>query len=85
MAFGRQVEVQDLALALASYVRTILSGNSPYDRYLSGERDALSVQAWKGLQIFRRKGNCRTLPLPKSATSVLPLGSRVAEYGFLSP
>ena len=68
MAFGRQVEVQDLALALASYVRTILSGNSPYDRYLSGERDALSVQAWKGLQIFRRKGNCTACHFGPSLT-----------------
>jgi cytochrome c peroxidase len=68
LAFGRQVEAQDLARALASYVRTILSGNSPYDRYLNGERDALSVQARKGLQIFRGKGNCTACHLGPSLT-----------------
>ena len=68
MAFGRQVEAQDLALALASYVRTILSGRSRYDRYLSGERKALSVQARKGLQIFRGKGNCTACHLGPSLT-----------------
>ena len=66
--FDRQVEAQDLALALASYVRTILSGNSLYDRYLSGERDALSAQARKGLQIFRGKGNCTACHLGPSLT-----------------
>jgi cytochrome c peroxidase len=48
----------DLSRALASYVRSILSGNSPYDRYINGERAALSPEEQAGLQIFRGKGNC---------------------------
>ena len=49
---------ESLAQALASYVRTILAGGSPYDRYIAGDREALPDQARMGLQIFRRKGNC---------------------------
>ncbi len=67
-AFGRTVEARDVALALASYVRTILSGDSPYDRYLSGERDALSVKARRGLELFRGKGNCTACHLGPSLT-----------------
>ena len=48
----------DLANALASYVRTILSGNSPVDRYDTGEREALSQQERQGLGMFFGKGNC---------------------------
>lgn len=48
----------DLSRALASYVRSILSGNSPYDRYINGDRSALSDQQQTGLRIFRGKGNC---------------------------
>lgn len=48
----------ELSRALASYVRSILSGNSPYDRYINGERAALSAEEQAGLQIFRGKGNC---------------------------
>ena len=59
-AFGRAVNAQDLARALASYVRTILSGNSPLDRYMDGDQEALSGQARQGLGIFRGKGNCTT-------------------------
>ena len=47
-----------LARALATYVRSIMSGNAPYDRFVSGDADALSVDAQLGLQVFRGKGNC---------------------------
>ena len=39
-------------------VRTIMSGNAPLDRYMNGQRDALSEQAGAGLASFRGKGNC---------------------------
>jgi len=48
----------DLSRALASYVRSILSGDSPFDRFVNGERTALSLEERAGLQIFRGKGNC---------------------------
>ena len=57
-AFGREITGEDLARALASYVRTILSGDSPFDRYLYGDREALSEEAQEGLRLFRGKANC---------------------------
>jgi cytochrome c peroxidase len=44
--------------ALASYVRSILSGDSPYDQFVNGDRTALSADAQAGMQIFRGRGNC---------------------------
>jgi cytochrome c peroxidase len=46
--------------ALASFVRSLLSGDSPYDRYIAGDRDALTPEQRLGLDIFRGKGNCTT-------------------------
>jgi cytochrome c peroxidase len=60
VAFGRDVNAQDLARALASYVRTILAGNSPFDRYANGIANALSDEARSGLEIFRGKAGCST-------------------------
>ena len=57
-AFGREINGEDLARALASYVRTIHSGNSPFDRYIYGDRNALSNETRRGLKVFRGKGNC---------------------------
>ncbi len=53
-----KLDATALSRALASYVRTILSGDSPYDRFINGERQALSAEQQFGLQIFRGKGNC---------------------------
>jgi len=47
-----------LASALASYVRSILSGDSRFDRFTTGDRDALSSVERQGLQVFRGKANC---------------------------
>ncbi len=47
--------------AIASFERTVVSGDSPFDRYLfGGESDALSDSAKRGLEVFRdpEKGNC---------------------------
>ena len=57
-AFGSEPRSDLLAKAVASYMRTILSGNAPFDRYVMGERDALSALAQQGLLIFAGKGNC---------------------------
>lgn len=49
---------EEISFALASYVRSILSGNSAFDRFVNGDRTALSEEQLRGLQVFRGKGNC---------------------------
>lgn len=56
--FGREPDAADVARALASYVRSILSGGSRYDEYAFGRRDALTAEEREGLRLFRGKGNC---------------------------
>ena len=48
----------EISRALASYIRSILSGNAPFDRFVNGDQDALSREQELGLQLFRGKGNC---------------------------
>jgi cytochrome c peroxidase len=47
-----------IAKALAAFERTIVSGPSPYDRFLGGEATALSAAAQRGLALFSGKGRC---------------------------
>lgn len=42
----------NITLSLASFNRTLISGNSPYDQYLRGNRDALSESAIRGMEMF---------------------------------
>ncbi len=55
-----KLDSKTIARALASYVRSILSGDSPYDRFVNGERRALLDEQRLGLEVFRGKGNCTT-------------------------
>lgn len=52
------LDATTMARALASYVRSVLSGDAPYDRFINGNRRALTQEQQRGLQIFRGKGNC---------------------------
>jgi cytochrome c peroxidase len=54
--FGRDVNEEDLGRALASYVRSVVSGGSSVDRYR--DPGALSAEATLGLRVFVGKGNC---------------------------
>lgn len=49
---------EEISRALASFVRSILSGDSPFDRFINGDRTALSPEQQAGLQLFRGKANC---------------------------
>lgn len=56
--FQQPPSAATLAAALATYVRTILAGDSPYDRHVAGQPGALSAEAAAGLRLFRGKANC---------------------------
>jgi len=56
--FGRPVSGDDLGRALATYLRTIRSTDSPYDRFMAGAADAMTADQLQGLQIFRTKARC---------------------------
>ena len=57
-AFGRPAGVADMARALAAYVRSIFSGNSRVDRFVAGQRDALTPLEQHGLLLFQTRGRC---------------------------
>jgi cytochrome c peroxidase len=44
--------MQHLTHALACFERTLISGNSAYDRYLGGDESALSSSAKRGMELF---------------------------------
>jgi cytochrome c peroxidase len=56
--FGQSVNPQDVARALAAYQRTLISRDSAFDRYLAGDRSALSVDARRGLELFENDADC---------------------------
>jgi cytochrome c peroxidase len=60
-AFGSDaIDMDRIAKAIAAYERTVVTGNSPFDRYQAGEKDAMSAAAVRGMEIFNGKANCKT-------------------------
>jgi cytochrome c peroxidase len=57
-AFGSAVTIDGVAKAIASYERTLVSGNSPLDRYTAGDVKALSDSARNGMILFRTRARC---------------------------
>jgi len=56
--FGEKPNRQDLARALAAFQRTLVTGPSAFDRFLSGEKDALSADARAGYELFQGEAGC---------------------------
>jgi cytochrome c peroxidase len=54
------LKIAEVTAALASYVRTIRSGDSRFDRYAAGKSGALNEQEKMGLALFRGKARCST-------------------------
>lgn len=66
---------EEVSRALASYVRSILSGDSRFDRFVKGDRTALSDGEQRGLTLFRGKGNCTACRVGRTrATSARTTG-----------
>lgn len=58
-AFGSEViDIDRVAMAIACFERTVLSGDSPYDRYKRGVPTALSLEQIRGMAIFFDKASC---------------------------
>jgi len=56
---GNAVSVNRIAFALASFCRTLISGESSYDRYYQGDKTALTEQQIRGLRFFNsERGEC---------------------------
>src|ERR1051326_3775478 len=58
-AFGTEdITIDHVAKAVATFERTLLSGNSPYDRFSAGDKKALTPAQVRGMKIFFNKTKC---------------------------
>lgn len=57
-AYNDGITAQNLARALASFQRVLLSGDSPVDRFLAGDRSALTTRQRQGLWLFESRAGC---------------------------
>lgn len=47
-----KISAYNISLAIATFVRTMISGNSRYDQYLNGNKSALDAAELRGMDLF---------------------------------
>lgn len=58
---AKAITIDHIAMAIATFERTLLFGNSPFDRYFfGGDEKAISKKAKLGFELFKGKGRCQT-------------------------
>lgn len=56
--FGGEPTAARFAQAIAAYERTLVAGDSPFDRFMAGETEAISEAARRGFALFRGRARC---------------------------
>jgi cytochrome c peroxidase len=71
----RGISMETLAEAIASYERTLLSGNSRFDRWrYGGENEALSPLEKRGFELFKGKARCSACHVVESDSALFTDG-----------
>ena len=75
-AFGAtgHINIKNIAKAIAAYERTLVTFDAPIDRFIAGDKDALTVQQKRGMYQFRKLGCnvCHAGPNFSGASNVGP-------------
>lgn len=98
---GEPLTIDTIAKAIASYERTVVSGQAPFDRWVAGDDRAISDSAKRGFVVFNTKGNCASchsswrftddgfhdigLPGQDIGRAKIMAGLTVLEYAFKTP
>jgi cytochrome c peroxidase len=53
-----EITAEKIAMAIATYERTVVSGAAPFDRWIAGDAGAISESAQRGFVLFNGKANC---------------------------
>lgn len=67
-AFGAEPSGERIVQALATFLRLLRSGDSPFDRWKAGDQIAVSNEAKEGWEIFEGRGACIQCHVPKLFT-----------------
>ena len=57
---GEGITEGTIAKAIAAFERRVISRESPFDRWVAGDRRAITLSQWRGYKVFidSNKGNC---------------------------
>lgn len=57
---GEPIDIDTIAKAIATYERTVVSADAPFDRWAKGDQGAISESAKRGFVLFNTTAKCST-------------------------
>ncbi|RMH11398.1 MAG: methylamine utilization protein [Gammaproteobacteria bacterium] len=66
--FNEPATRENIAKAIASFERTLIARNAPFQKYVKGNKNALSKKAQRGFELFRGKAQCAICHTPPLLT-----------------
>lgn len=72
---GDVINIDNIARAIAAYERTLITPDSPFDRYVKGDKSALTAQQVRGMNTFREVGCTSCHQGPMFAGPAMPIGT----------
>lgn len=66
--FGSDATPENIARAIAAFERSLVAHDSPFQRYVNGDRKALTPAARRGFAVFQGKAMCTTCHAPPLLT-----------------
>ncbi len=55
-AYGQKISKENITNAIAEYEKTLVTPNAPFDKYLRGDKNALTQKQKEGYELFKTKG-----------------------------
>jgi cytochrome c peroxidase len=77
------ITIDNLAQAIAAYVMALKPMNSDFDRYLAGDKKAMSTEQLKGFNLFMGKGQCGSCHFAPLFNGLIPPFYKLTEYEVL--
>jgi cytochrome c peroxidase len=82
---GEAIDHRTVAKALSSFERTVVSTDSPFDRWLRGDGKAMTPQQVRGFRLFSGKANCASCHQAPNFTDNGFHNIGLASYGLPDP
>lgn len=84
---NEDISEETLAKAIASFERTVISNNSPFDQWIKGDENAMTAQQINGFKLFvdPEKGNCEVCHSAPNFTDSGFHNIGLASYGDKNP
>jgi cytochrome c peroxidase len=74
--FGKNsVTIDNIVKAIAAFERTLVTPDSPFDKFIKGDKKAMSAAAQRGMDLFQKTGCVACHSGPNFAGPHLPVGT----------